>query len=585
MIFTTTLLVTAFILCAAICGLIGSKRGILRQSIRAVMMLLSFVCAIYFAKLCTDAVMVWMDHKDASDLLAIIDRYSIPVLPQIKDLISYIDPSTLNYALAIPFSLIISPLMFPLLFITFQLLMLIPYFIICGSVGLVKRGLQKSADKKKKKKRPVYSWMIGLVLGAVQGVIMLALVLSPISGILTCTTEVVDRMESEAPDMPSTETISNSYDSWIKPWAESPVIKAVAGMGGKKLYHSIATVKIDGVKHDMFESLADPTIKVAITIHDLWGWDWAAPTEENEATIRALIEVLGNHDYATEPIVDVIKMFADAYKGGAIKIEIDGSLGQIIGEVFVSLDSIENSDDLKSYISTFADVYFLLAENDVLVSLRDGDEAAIIDALTATIEGNEASTTVVSAAVDLLNKNDHTRPLVTAITKLTLSSLITEVLPEGSEEIYENIKEGANDILAIEKIEGKEDEYVAEVSEKLDEILLGNGIEVEKEILDEMAGYISDNYDEGLKLSEIGEINDETINNIILSYYDAYINFLNQQNQAPEIPENPENPESPENPENPEIPETPENPEIPEEPGNEDEPPQVSEEPSETPEE
>ena len=467
MIFTTMLLITAFVLFAAINGLIGSKRGILKQSIRAAMMLLSFVCAIYFAKLCTDAMLVLMEHKNGNDILSLIGKFGISLSPGLEDLIKCIDPSALQYALAVPFSLIISPLLFPLLFIAFQLLMLIPYFIICGSVGLVKKGLSSGKKgKKKKKKLPAYSWATGLALGLVQGVIMLALIISPVSGILTCSTEVVERMEAEDPDHtnPTTETVANSYDSWVKNWAESPVIKTVSNMGGSKLYHSIATVKIGGEKYDMFESLADPTIKIAITIHDLWGWDWTNPTEEDEATINALIDVLSEekYQYTTDSIVEVIKLFSTAYKNEVIKVEIEGDLGEIVNEVFLTLDGIEDSEDLNDYIRTVKEVYFFLAENGVLTALKNGDEDAIIDTLTATIIVNESETTVVSEAVRLLNteytrgdgKYAPTKPLVTAITKLTLSSLITEALPEGSEEIYENIKEGAGDILSIEKVEG-----------------------------------------------------------------------------------------------------------------------------------
>ena len=142
----------------------------------------------------------------------------------------------------------------------------------------------------------------------------------------------------------------------------------------------------------------------------------------------------------------------------------------------------------------------------------------------------------------MLNSNPHTQPLVTAITKLTLSSLVTEMLPEGSEEIYENIKTGAGEVLSIDKSTFEtEEEFVAEVSAKLDTVLKDSGIEVEADILDEMAGYINDNYDK--LYQEDGEISDQDVNEIILSYYDAYIKYMNSQNQTPpEIPEIPEIP-------------------------------------------
>ena len=87
-------------------------------------------------------------------------------------------------------------------------------------------------------------------------------------------------------------------------------------------------------------------------------------------------------------------------------------------------------------------------------------------------------------------------------------------------DVYESVKGGINDALSIEK-EGKtEDEYLGELSASLDNTLRENGIELEEDIVDEMAGFINENFEAGVTLT------DEELDDVILSYYDAYIKYL-----------------------------------------------------------
>ena len=94
---------------------------------------------------------------------------------------------------------------------------------------------------------------------------------------------------------------------------------------------------------------------------------------------------------------------------------------------------------------------------------------------------------------------------------------------------YESIKSGINSsVLSIDKnnYEIRED-YIADLSTALDSTLKDNGIEIEKQIVDEMAVYVADNF------SEVKEITDEVAIEIIFSYYDAYVKYK----ETGEVPE------------------------------------------------
>ena len=59
--------------------------------------------------------------------------------------------------------------------------------------------------------------------------------------------------------------------------------------------------------------------------------------------------------------------------------------------------------------------------------------------------------------------------------------------------------------------------------QKIKDLLTENGIEIEKEIVDGMAEYFTDNF------SDASEITDEMASDVILSYYDAYLKYKEQE--------------------------------------------------------
>ena len=95
--------------------------------------------------------------------------------------------------------------------------------------------------------------------------------------------------------------------------------------------------------------------------------------------------------------------------------------------------------------------------------------------------------------------------------------------------MYEEVRAGLSDTLSITK-EGKtEEEYKTEVSASLDTVLKNNGIELESGIVDGMSDYIYDNYDELNKAATDGDsqLSEQEMNDIIFSYYEAYIDHMN----------------------------------------------------------
>lgn len=133
----------------------------------------------------------------------------------------------------------------------------------------------------------------------------------------------------------------------------------------------------------------------------------------------------------------------------------------------------------------------------------------------------ETETTVISKLIEVVKSNQRTSPLLTTLTKLSVTIMAESMgLGEDAEELYEDIKTGVNDILAIDP-ESYSDpaEYEAAVGDSIETTLAEQGIELEREVIDEMASAAADICRE----NDIEELTDEQISDILLKYYDGVI--------------------------------------------------------------
>ena len=142
----------------------------------------------------------------------------------------------------------------------------------------------------------------------------------------------------------------------------------------------------------------------------------------------------------------------------------------------------------------------------------------MLAAMTKT-DANGVST--ANRVIRVLRSNERTAPLVTLITKLSVTVMTngTGVDPEAMG-TYESVIEKINsNLVAVNKSDySTEEEYTEKISEELGALLSECGIEIDSEITYGMAKYYADNF------SDAEEITDEMASDIIFSYYDAYIN-------------------------------------------------------------
>ena len=161
----------------------GLRRGIARQTIRTVTVILSLVFSIIATKSINSTIINTVSGMQAEEVIQMLEQYGIS-LGDSAQFLGYLDPSTLSYILAIPLGIIVAPVLFVLFFIVISGLMLIVHAIISGVLGFSKR--RNSAATR----------LMGMGLGAIQGLAVAIIITVPFVGILSATSDVVAQMQA-----------------------------------------------------------------------------------------------------------------------------------------------------------------------------------------------------------------------------------------------------------------------------------------------------------------------------------------------------------------------------------------------------
>jgi hypothetical protein len=198
-------------------------------------------------------------------------------------------------------------------------------------------------------------------------------------------------------------------------------------------------------------------------------------------------------------------------------------------------------DTITADLRTFVDAFFLLNENGAFETLTSGDTEAIMEALS---EKDESGDTIIKKLIRMLGANPHTKTIIAALNELSVSIMCDSLGFTGdTAQVYDDLKQGLNDIISITPPADKDDEeavaaYKEELKTTLKDTITGSlenvatGEELEEireqltdEVMDEMTEQVSNYLEEN---PEITEMEDEDVTEIILTYYDAYLQY--QQN-------------------------------------------------------
>lgn len=499
----------------------GYRKGTARQATRMLTVVLSFLICFYGFRAGAAWLQSQIEGVTVGELLA---RYEgaegiFSALPEAaRSVLLSLDAQTAEAVLALPLAVVVLPVAFTVMFLLLCLVTKFVYLLLILIGGL------------RKKKIAFGSRLCGMLLGAVQGVAIAVVLLMPAVGILNVAGEAADTLKAEqkaeSPDETTAQFIAG-YDTYARPTAESPFFGVISKCGAEKLYSMLATMTVNREEVD----LRKESVVLAAAYPDLQklsGADFSALTPEQEEAMRSLNDRLTVRPYYAKTLSGVLRCLAESADNGTVTLPAEEPFLGIMKEA-LSIFRTSNETNLNADMNTVLNVYFLLSDNGAMAAFGGDTEAA----KAALTRRNADGKTVINLVIEELNGNVRTKPLVTSLTKLSVSIMASSLgLGEDTEKLYENVKSGVTEVLSIRKEDYETDEeYVGAVAGKLDETLTKNGIEVEQEIVDKMAAYVAENY------AELPEITDDNINEVLLSYYDAYLDYTEKGTIPEELPQ------------------------------------------------
>ena len=309
--FNISLVLLGFIGVLALIGALkGLSRGISRQIVRTLTVIAAAVISFFLAKSCYTLMSDFFAGKTTEDILLFLQDQGIITIDESLAIVKNVDIKVIELLLALPMAVIIMPIVFVVSFIITSALLLIVHWILSAIFGF------------KKRRNNAVTRLLGMGLGLVQGVLVAALILTPVIGIGASVSDSVALLKEESPTDESAADIIDLYDNYVKDVVEDPIVTVMGNCGVNLLYKSIATVEIDGKSCDMTKLFPDVTL-VATEAMALSGADFTSLTPENEQSVTELLDALEASDYLSEIVAGALRSVANAYNSGDISIPLD----------------------------------------------------------------------------------------------------------------------------------------------------------------------------------------------------------------------------------------------------------------------
>nr|MBQ8890100.1 hypothetical protein [Clostridia bacterium] len=502
----------------------GLKRGFGKTVIRIATIAIAAVVSYFLAVSLTGVVDKLLEGKTIEELATTFyPSYATDVPAETREIINAFDAETIQYILGIFIAIGVAPAIFITCFYIAKAVLMLVYWLLGALLGLVDRH------------KGFFSTLLGGVMGIVQGAVIAVCVLLPVSGFLGVAENIkVDLLVSESISDESKEKVEGFYAAYLDEAFENPVVDIISENGGDALFAGLTHAEVHGESYDMREK-ASLFAGVFLDATELKGMDWKAPSPEHQATLRKIVEEMSEDEYMANILAGILRGSSTALTENMDSFPLEEPYTSLFKEAF-SIFHDSSYENIEGDLLTMLEVYYIMGDNGIMTMLGEGNTEALQDAL---VMRNAEGELVIDTIITTLNTNPRTGRLVTLFTKLSISIMADSMgLDESVTETYENVKSGLNETLAIDKEDFEtEDEYRDAVNTKMDETLKENGIELEEDVVRGMSDYVVDNY------SELDEVTDEQLNDIILSYYSSYIDYVENGTVPDELPEGVEIPE------------------------------------------
>ena len=487
----------------------GLRRGFGKTIIRLITVVVSLVAAYIIASSLSGLIATFFEGKTLSEAISafsdwvggFVPGFTIVIPEEIQDILNYFDTETVQNLLSLVICLFITPVLFATSFYALKLVSILIYWLISLMCGMISY------------KKGFLSTIGGALVGVVQGVVISLALLIPIAGFTQLASEArLAVQQSDAPDY-TKEQVEDIYATYLDSTLNNPMLQLINSLGGEAMFTGLTTATINDYTVDMGEEAKEMFLiyvdGIALADIDIYN-----PAPWSEHLIR-VTEDIGQQRFTATTISGLLRSLANALDGGAIVIPAEEPYKSLIYDMFLTLKT-SNKDNLEGDLKTLVNIYLIMGEHHLLQEMVEGTNDGILNKMLIETDSGKI---VIDLIIDELEKNPRMVVLLDTFAKISVAALSQSVdLGEDATEIYNNVKDGVNDVLKTNKEDYEtEEEYKEALGENLDNTLKENGITLDEEIISEMTNYIAENY------SDKEEITDRDVADAILYYYSAYM--------------------------------------------------------------
>ena len=387
--------------------------------------------------------------------------------PTIAELVASV-PSLLSLAFGL-----VRPLFFIVIFIGSSVASLLVYLICCIFISY----------KPDEKRYP----MAGMLIGAVQGLLIALVLVSPVIGYISLADQAVvaykDVVGEEAPNK-----LKTLHEKYVEPVKNHPFI-GLTGTASAPIFNAVVSFEIGD---DTFNPQNELPILIAgyknVTV--LMGKPLAQFGASEKAAISNITSLFSQSVLAPNVGAEFLSAMTTKWKAGEsfagiAPWEAEGEFQAVVDALY-TVFSTSTADTLKRDIVTIGDFVILMVDYD-MTSLFSGEDDVLAKITAVNPTTNK---TFIKAATELLDANPHMATLRAGVSKLGASLLGSQLgTPEQIRENYGEMVTSVVDVLKTAEGDTNEEKIEA-LTPTIKEELAKNDIELSDEVLDEASRFL-----------------------------------------------------------------------------------------------
>lgn len=397
---------------------------------------------------------------------AIVDFLN-KINPMFGDLIANV-PSLMSLAFGL-----VRPIVFILLFIAGDIASLVLYFICSLFIGY----------RQNERDYP----MAGMLIGALQGILVALVLISPVVGYASLADQTVASYKSiTGEEVP--QKIADVHEEYVKPIKNHPLV-SLANTLSEPIFNAVVTFDVGGETfkpneelHILLAGFQNVRILAAKSPES-----YGAAEKEAISNITSLFD-----ESVLVPNLGAEVLAALANKWSAGESFLGIAPPTAADEFDIILDSLytifrtSTADTLRQDMVTIGDFLILMVDYDVTELL--GGEGDVLAMITTVNPGT--GKTFIRAAIELLDSNPHMAVLRTGITRLSANLFGNQLgTPADIRENYGDMVTSVVDIL--KNIEGDtNEEKIEALTPTIKDELKKNDIDLSPEIVDEASRFL-----------------------------------------------------------------------------------------------